>query len=294
MTTAVHTTELKSLPLIGRGKVRDLYAIDDSRLLIVQSDRISAFDIVMAEAVPSKGQVLTEMSLFWFSRFQSLVAHHLLDEPLDSIVTSDAERAQVRGRAMVVRRLKPLPIEAVCRGYIIGSGWKDYCATGSICGIALPAGLQMAQQLPQTLFTPATKAEQGEHDENISFDKMASIIGNETAEKVRTASISLYEAAAAYARERGIIIADTKFEFALDDNGELVLIDEVMTPDSSRFWAVDEWQVGASPASYDKQILRDWLETTSWNKQAPPPTIPEAVLAKTTAKYQEIRDLLLA
>lgn len=236
---SVHTTDLKSLPLIGRGKVRDLYAIDDSRLLIVQSDRISAFDVIMDEAIPSKGQVLTEMSLFWFSRFQSIVAHHLIDDPLDGIIADADERALVAGRAMVVRRLRPLPIEAVCRGYIIGSGWKDYCATQSVCGIGLPAGLQMADKLPETLFTPATKAEQGEHDENISFEKMADIIGQDIAEKVRAASIELYESAAAYARERGIIIADTKFEFAMHD-GELVLIDEVMTPDSSRFWAVED------------------------------------------------------
>lgn len=292
--SAVHTTSLTSLPLVGRGKVRDLYAVDDDRLLIVQSDRISAFDVVMEQAIPHKGQVLTEMSRFWFSRFESIAAHHLLADDPASVVGNDADRATVAGRAMVVRRLRPLPIEAVCRGYIIGSGWKDYCATGAVCGIALPAGLQMADQLPETLFTPATKAEQGEHDENISFETMAEIIGTDTAKRVRQASIALYESAAAYARERGIIIADTKFEFAVDDAGTLVIIDEVMTPDSSRFWSASEWTPGKSPASYDKQILRDWLETTAWNKQPPPPAIPAAVAKQTSDKYQEIRTLLLA
>lgn len=289
----LHTSDLQSLPLIGRGKVRDLYAVDDERLLIVQSDRISAFDVVMNEAIPGKGAVLTEMSLFWFARFGALVAHHLCDGAPESVVADD-EQSQVAGRAMLVRRLKPLPIEAVCRGYLIGSGWKDYRATQSVCGIALPAGLRMAEKLPETLFTPATKAEQGEHDENISFAQMADIVGRDTALRVKTASIQLFESAADYALTKGFIIADTKFEFALDDDGELVLIDEVMTPDSSRFWPKDAWAAGQNPPSFDKQYLRDWLETEHWDKAPPPPPIPQDVIDNTAAKYAEIRNRLLS
>ena len=290
--TALHTSHLSSLPLVQRGKVRDIYAVGDDRLLIVQSDRISAFDVIMDEAVPDKGAVLTDMSHFWFSRFDGDIANHLTgDNPADA-VTDAADRAQIAGRAMLVKKLKPLPIEAVCRGYLIGSGWKDYQRTQSVCGIALPPGLRLAEKLPEVIFTPATKAEQGEHDENISYDKMADIVGAETAEKVRAVTLHLYSAAADYARKRGIIVADTKFEFAMHD-GELVLIDEVLTPDSSRFWRADDWCAGENPASYDKQYLRDWLETTTWNKEPPPPPIPADVLQGTSAKYREIQERLL-
>ena len=285
-------SDISSLELLGRGKVRDLYAVGDDRLLIVQSDRISAFDVIMNEPVPGKGAVLTAMSFFWFARLSGIVSNHLLAESPESAV-ADAERAQVAGRAMLVRRLRPLPIEAVCRGYLIGSGWKDYQQTGAVCGINLPPGLRLADKLPETIFTPATKAEQGQHDENISYAQMAGIVGAETAARVRDVTLALYAAAAEHARQRGIIIADSKFEFALDDDGELVLIDEVLTPDSSRFWPADSWQPGQNPASYDKQIVRDWLETQSWDKSPPPPPIPPAVLAQAAARYTEIRDRLL-
>ena len=285
---ALHTSQLTSLPLVGRGKVRDIYAVGDDRLLIVQSDRISAFDVVMNEAVPDKGEVLTDMSHFWFSRFGDVVANHLTGEDAAGAVDDAADRAQIEGRAMLVKKLQPLPVEAVCRGYIIGSGWKDYQRTQSVCGIPLPAGLRLAEKLPEVIFTPATKAEQGAHDENISYAQMADIIGADTAEKVRDVTLRLYSAAAAYALERGIIVADTKFEFALHD-GELVLIDEVLTPDSSRFWRAEDWRAGENPASYDKQFVRDWLETTDWNKEPPPPALPEAVLRGTSEKYREIR-----
>lgn len=289
---AVWQSNLHSLPRIGRGKVRDIYAVGDDRLLIVQSDRISAFDVVLNEPVPGKGAVLTEMSFFWFQKLAAMCANHLTGDAPESVV-SDAERAQIAGRAMLVRKLKPLPIEAVCRGYLIGSGWKDYQNTGAVCGISLPSGLRLAEKLPETLFTPATKAAQGEHDENISFAQMADIVGAETAARVRDATLALYAAAAAHAAARGILIADTKLEFALDDDGELILIDEVFTPDSSRFWPADSWSPGENPQSYDKQITRDWLETTDWNKRPPPPAIPPEVLDKTAARYAEIRDKLL-
>ena len=287
----LHTSELTSLPLVSRGKVRDIYAIDDDRLLIVQSDRISAFDVVMNEAVPDKGAVLTEMSYFWFARSRRIAANHLLAEAAEDVVTAE-ERAQIRGRAMVVRRLNPLPIEAVCRGYLIGSGWKDYCNNGSVCGITLPTGLALAARLPETIFTPATKAQAGEHDENISFAQMAELIGAALAQRVRDTTLQLYEEAAAFAAEKGIIIADTKFEFAEAD-GELILIDEVLTPDSSRFWRGSSWQPGQNPDSFDKQFMRDWLETTGWNKTPPPPAVPPEVINQTAAKYREIRNLLM-
>ena len=285
-------SDLHSLPLVGRGKVRDIYAVGEDRLLIVQSDRISAFDIVMNEPVPNKGAVLTEMSFFWFRKFANMIANHLTDDEPESVVAAD-ERAQIAGRAMLVRKLNPLPIEAVCRGYLIGSGWKDYKNSGAVCGIPLPAGLRLAERLPETIYTPATKAEQGAHDENISYEQTANIVGAETAAKVRDATLQIYAAAAEYAAAREIIIADTKFEFALDEDGELILIDEVLTPDSSRFWPAESWQPGENPESFDKQIARDWLETQSWNKQPPPPAIPEEILQRTSARYAEIRDKLL-
>ena len=290
--SALLQSNLHSLPLIGRGKVRDIYAAGGDRLLIVQSDRISAFDVIMNEPVPGKGAILTEMSFFWFKKLARICANHLDSAAPESVVAED-ERAQIAGRAMLVKKLNPLPIEAVCRGYLIGSGWKDYQQTGAVCGISLPAGLRLAEKLPETLFTPATKAAQGEHDENISFAQMTDIVGAETAARVRDATLAIYAAAAEHAAARGIIIADTKLEFALGDNGELILIDEVMTPDSSRFWRADSWAPGKNPESYDKQITRDWLETTSWDKRPPPPTVPPEVLQKTAARYAEIRDKLL-
>ena len=292
MTSPVLESSLKSLPLVGRGKVRDIYDAGEDRLLIVQSDRISAFDVILNEPVPDKGAVLTAMSFFWFEKLGGMIKNHLTDDSPESVVAAD-EREQIAGRAMLVKKLKPLPIEAVCRGYIIGSGWKDYQATGSVCGIALPSGLSLAERLPEPIFTPATKAEQGEHDENISYEQMESIIGSDTAAAVRDATLSIYAAAAEHARERGIIIADTKFEFALDD-GELVLIDEVLTPDSSRFWPADEWRAGENPPSYDKQIARDWLATQSWDKTPPPPALPPEIIAETASRYAEIRDKLMA
>lgn len=294
MSDGLLQSQLKSLPLLSRGKVRDIYDIDEHRLLIVQSDRISAFDVVMHQPVPHKGQVLTEMSAWWFRKMAGIVSHHLLPDSLDEVLGDEADRKQVAQRCMLVKKLKPLPIEAVCRGYIIGSGWKDYCKTGRVCGIELPTGLGLAEQLPEVIFTPATKARMGEHDENISFDSMANIVGLAVAQQIREISIKLYKTAADLAIKKGIIIADTKFEFAVDDAGTLVLIDEVLTPDSSRYWVADSWAVGKNPDSYDKQFLRDWLETTAWDKKAPPPTIPAEVIAKTTAKYLEIKDILLA
>ncbi|MGI9307019.1 MAG: phosphoribosylaminoimidazolesuccinocarboxamide synthase [Gammaproteobacteria bacterium] len=285
-------SDLRSLPLVGRGKVRDIYDAGDSRLLIVQSDRISAFDVVCNEPVPGKGAVLTAMSFFWFAKLAGVVQNHLVEDAPESAVAAN-ERAQIAGRAMLVKKLVPLPVEAVCRGYLIGSGWKDYQNTGAVCGIQLPAGLRLAEKLPETIYTPATKAAPGAHDENISFAETEKIIGAKTAARVRAATLEIYETAAKYALARGIIIADAKFEFALDGD-ELVLIDEVLTPDSSRFWPADSWRPGEPPQSYDKQIARDWLETQSWDKKPPAPALPPAILQKTAARYAEIRDKLTA
>lgn len=285
-------SNLRSMPLVGRGKVRDIYDAGDGRLLIVQSDRISAFDVVMNEPVPGKGAVLTAMSYFWFDKFSNLIQNHIFAGAPEDVVAPD-ERAQVAGRAMLVKKYKPLPIEAVCRGYLVGSGWKDYQKTGAVCGIQLPAGLRLAEKLPETIFTPATKAAQGEHDENISHEQMADIVGAEVADKIRAKTLEIYAAASEHALARGIIIADVKFEFALD-GGELVLIDEVLTPDSSRFWPADTWRPGENPESYDKQIARDYLETLSWDKSPPPPPLPEEVLQKTAARYAEIQQKLTA
>lgn len=284
---------LRSLPFVRSGKVRDIYAVGDSRLLIVQSDRISAFDVILNETVPDKGKILTDMSFFWFNRFSS-VANHLSGETAESALDDKDDRAAVTGRAMLVKKLQPLPIEAVCRGYLVGSGWKEYQESGAVCGEILPRGLRLAEKLCEVLFTPATKAPEGEHDMNISFAEMANIIGAATAEKVRAATLSLYADAAEYAARRGVIIADTKFEFALADDGELTLIDEVLTPDSSRFWAADSWRPGENPQSYDKQHVRDWLETTPWNKKPPPPPVPPEVISATAAKYREISERLLS
>jgi phosphoribosylaminoimidazole-succinocarboxamide synthase len=284
-------SSLKSLKFLHRGKVRDLYAVGTDRLLVIQTDRLSAFDVIMPDPIPEKGRVLTEMSFFWFRKLGHVIANHLTGATPETVVAAD-ECWQVAGRAMVVRKLSPLKIEAVVRGYIIGSGWKDYQKTGMVCGIKLPAGLKEAQKLPEVIFTPATKAPAGHHDENISFAEAGKIVGPAMAEKVRAVSIRLYSEAAEYAKTRGIIIADTKFEFGTDDQGSLVLIDEILTPDSSRFWPAAEYRVGTSPPSFDKQIVRDWLEAQPWNKKAPAPKLPADVLKKTSEKYQEVLRLL--
>ena len=295
MTAPNHSTlfesSLKSLKFLHRGKVRDLYAVGADRLLVIQTDRLSAFDVIMPDPIPEKGRVLTEMSFFWFRKLGHVIANHLTGVTPETVVAAD-DRWQVAGRAMVVRKLSPLKIEAVVRGYIIGSGWKDYQKTGMVCGIKLPAGLKEAQKLPEVIFTPATKAPAGQHDENISFAEAGKIVGPAMAEKVRAVSIRLYSEAAEYAKTRGIIIADTKFEFGTDDQGNLVLIDEILTPDSSRFWPAAEYRIGTSPPSFDKQIVRDWLETQPWNKKAPAPKLPADVLKKTSEKYQEVLRLL--
>jgi phosphoribosylaminoimidazole-succinocarboxamide synthase len=293
-TVALYESHLTSLPLIQRGKVRDIYAVDDQHLLIVTTDRISAFDVILSEPVPGKGAVLTALSNFWFARMQGVIRNHLSELTLAEVLPDAAERATVEGRAIIVDKLRPLPVEAIVRGYIIGSGWKDYQKSGRVCGIELPAGLQQAQQLPQALFTPSTKADIGEHDENIDFERTCELLGRARAEQVRDVSIRIYQTAADFARSKGIIIADTKFEFGLDANDELVLIDEVLTPDSSRFWPADEYRVGISPPSFDKQFVRDYLETLDWNKQAPAPKLPAEILEKTAAKYREALTRLTA
>ena len=284
-------SDLKSLPFLHRGKVRDIYAVGEDMLLIVQSDRLSAFDVILPTSIPGKGRVLTGLSLFWFERLKHIVPNHLTGIAPESVVAEN-ERAQIAGRAMVVRKYRPLLIEAVVRGYLIGSGWKDYQDNGAICGIRLPAGLRQADQLPQPIFTPASKAPAGHHDENITYAETEKTIGAELAAQVRDVSIRLYTEAAAYAATRGIIIADTKFEFGTDDKGNLVLIDEALTPDSSRFWPAAEYRAGISPPSFDKQIVRDWLETRPWNKKPPAPALPPEVLRKTAEKYREVQRLL--
>jgi phosphoribosylaminoimidazole-succinocarboxamide synthase len=287
MTQALFESHLPDLKLIYRGKVRDVYAIDEEHMLIVASDRLSAFDVIMPRPIPGKGEVLTRVANFWFARTRSLVPNQLTDIDLSEVVPDAGQRATLGDRATIARRFKPLPIEAVVRGYIIGSGWKDYRNTGEICGIQLRPGLIQAEQLDEPIFTPATKAEMGDHDENISFDQVTRIIGKELAAQVRSLSIRIYREAAAYARQRGIIIADTKFEFGLDKNDTLHLIDEVLTPDSSRFWPADSYQPGTSPPSFDKQFVRDYLETLDWDKTAPGPELPDEIINKTAEKYAE-------
>ena len=289
---ALYQSEIDTLPLANRGKVRDIYDVDADHLLIVTSDRISAFDVVLPDPIPGKGSVLTTVSNFWFARTGNLIGNHLTDRSLDSVGLRRNEVEQLEGRAIVVKRLTPLPVEAIVRGYIIGSGWKDYQRSGTVCGIKLPAGLQQAQQLPEPIFTPSTKAEAGEHDENISFVQTIELLGTELAERVRNLSLTIYKRAAEYARQRGIIIADTKLEFGTDKQGELFLIDEVLTPDSSRFWPADSYRTGISPPSFDKQYVRDYLETLDWDKQAPGPALPEEVIHQTAAKYREAQDRL--
>ncbi|MCH9694377.1 MAG: phosphoribosylaminoimidazolesuccinocarboxamide synthase [Gammaproteobacteria bacterium] len=280
-------TAIPDLPLIGRGKVRDIYSVDDQHLLIVTTDRLSAYDVVLPDPVPGKGEVLTKISLFWFRMMADIIDNQLTDLSVDDVVKDTEICERIRKQSLVVRRLKPLPIEAVVRGYLIGSGWRDYQDTGSVCGIDLPDGLQQADKLPETLFTPASKAEAGDHDENISFEQVVELLGEKLANRVRDISIAIYERAAAYALQRGMIIADTKFEFGLDDEGKLYIIDEALTPDSSRFWPVDEYQVGTSPPSFDKQYVRDYLDTLDWDHTAPGPDLPENVLRHTSEKYQE-------
>lgn len=284
---ALFSSELPGLELLHRGKVRDVYAVDDATLLIVATDRLSAFDVVLPDPIPGKGEILTQTSLFWFGRTRALVANHLLDRTVESVLPPGVDPAVYRLRSSVTRRLRPLPVEAVARGYLIGSGWKDYQATGKVCGIPLPAGLRLADRLPAAIFTPATKAAAGEHDENIPFAQVVALIGEPLAARVRDLTLQIYAQAAAYARERGIIIADTKFEFGLDDAGELYLIDEALTPDSSRFWPAEQWRPGASPPSFDKQFVRDYLETLDWDKRAPGPRLPAEIIARTAGKYLE-------
>lgn len=291
--SSVFETAITSLPLIARGKVRDIYAVDEQHMLIVTTDRLSAFDVIMPTPIPQKGVILTQVANFWFGLLQDVIPNHLSDKTLDDLPLTAAEKATLQGRSIIVKRLRPLPVEAIVRGYLIGSGWKDYQQTGAVCGITLPTGLQMADRLPEPIFTPSSKAEVGEHDINISFAQMQDKIGADLAEQVRSVSIELYNRAAAYALERGIIIADTKFEFGLDANDQLVLIDEILTPDSSRFWPADQYQPGISPPSFDKQFVRDYLETLDWGKVAPGPELPAEIMEKTAAKYREVADLLM-
>ena len=283
----MQSTELKNLELVAKGKVRDIYAVDSDHLLIVTTDRMSAFDVVLPNPIPGKGEVLTQLSEFWFEKTQSIVSNHMTDDlELVDLLDSPDQLDYFSKRSMIVKRLNPLPIEAVVRGYLIGSGWKDYQATGSVCGIELEEGLQMAQKLPEPIYTPATKAEVGEHDENISYEKTIDLIGEELANRVRQIAIDIYNFGVNHAREKGIIIADTKFEFGLDSDGELYLIDEVLTPDSSRFWAIENYELGSSPPSFDKQYLRDYLETLDWDKTAPGPELPQEVIDNTASKYK--------
>jgi len=294
MTSALHSSHIKSLPLLHSGKVRDIYDIDDKHMLIVTTDRISAFDVIMPTPIPGKGCILNQVTQFWLHKLSHIVPNHLSDVRLETVLPDEAERAEVAGHAMVVKKLKALPVEAIVRGYVIGSGWKDYQASGKICGIKLPAGLRMADRLPQPIFTPSTKAAVGAHDENIDYTQTQALLGEDIAAQVKQISLQLYQEAANYALERGIIIADTKFEFGLDEDGQLTLIDEVLTPDSSRFWPVASYHPGNSPESFDKQFVRDYLETLDWNKTAPGPKLPAEIVTKTAEKYNEAKKLLLA
>jgi phosphoribosylaminoimidazole-succinocarboxamide synthase len=287
VTTTLHTSNLPGLPLLHRGKVRDVYGLDNQRLLMVASDRLSAFDVVLPDPIPGKGEMLCQISNFWFDKTAHLIPNHLTHELIASVLPSDVDLALYAKRSVVTKKLKPVPVEAIARGYIIGSGWKDYQKTGAICGIELPVGLQQAEQLPMPIFTPSTKAAVGDHDENVSFDSIVEQIGGELAEQVRAATLEIYEFAARYAIQRGIIIADTKLEFGVDENGVLHVMDEMLTPDSSRFWPADSYQIGISPPSYDKQFVRDYLETLDWNKTAPGPSVPVNIIEVTRAKYAE-------
>ena len=289
--TVLHQSSITSLPLLARGKVRDMYAVGDDQLLIVATDRISAFDVILDDPIPGKGEVLTKLTEFWLDKLSGLIANHSTGINPESVVQPD-EREQVRGRSMVVKRLRPVLVEAVARGYLIGSGWKDYQSTGAVCGIALPDGLQQAAKLPQAIFTPAAKADVGEHDENVDFDYVVKAVGEPMANQIRDITLALYSRAADYAATKGILIADTKFEFGLDEQGQLHLMDEVLTPDSSRFWPADSWAEGISPPSFDKQFVRDWLETQTWDKTPPAPKVPADVIEATARKYREALDRL--
>ena len=294
MPDPVFETNLKHLSLLARGKVRDIYDIDEKQMLIVTTDRLSAFDVVLPEPIPNKGIVLTQVSNFWFDKLSHIVPNHFSDLTLNDLKLSKDERAMLEGRSVIVKKMKTLPVEAIVRGYIIGSGWKDYQATGKVCGIELTEGLKQAEKLPEVLFTPSTKAEVGGHDENITFKKMHALVGGFLADEVKRVSLELYNEASKFALSKGIIIADTKFEFGLDENGRLTLIDEILSPDSSRFWPASEYQVGTSPPSFDKQFIRDYLETLDWDKTPPGPHIPAEILAKSAEKYQEVASLLLS
>ena len=285
--SALFESDLPQLEMINRGKVRDVYAVDDDHMLIVTSDRLSAFDVVLPQPIPGKGEVLTRVSNFWFERTRGIIANHLSDLPLSRAVPDEQQRKKLGERAILVRKLKPLPVEAIVRGYLIGSGWKDYQKTGGVCGIQLPAGLQLADKLPQAIYTPSTKAEIGDHDENIDFARTEQILGQELAARIRDVSLQIYSECAAFALTKGIIIADTKFEFGQDRTGKIYLIDEVLTPDSSRFWPADQYRPGISPPSFDKQFVRDYLETLDWDKTPPGPELPEQVITKTAEKYRE-------
>lgn len=289
---SLHTSHISTLPLLHKGKVRDIYDIDDGHMLIVTTDRISAFDVVMPNAIPGKGHILNEVTQFWLEKLQNIIPNHRSKLSLEDVLPDADERREVENHAMVVKKLKALPVEAIVRGYLIGSGWKDYQSTGAICGIELPTGLQLADRLPEPIYTPSTKASVGAHDENIDYAETEGLLGADIASQVRDVSLQLYSEASAYALERGIIIADTKFEFGLDKDGKLTLIDEVLTPDSSRFWPADEYKPGSSPASFDKQFVRDYLETLDWNKTAPGPELPESIVTKTAAKYEQAKKLL--
>jgi phosphoribosylaminoimidazole-succinocarboxamide synthase len=289
----LYRSDIKSLPLIANGKVRDIYSIDDQYMLIVTTDRLSAFDVILPDPIPGKGRILTEVSNFWFERCENIIPNHLTGIAVRDVIKENDQIEVLEPRSIVVRKLKALPVEAVIRGYLIGSGWKDYQASGSVCGINLPAGLQQAEKLPEAIFTPATKADVGEHDENIDFTKTVDLLGQDLAEQVRDVSLKIYTQAAQYALERNIIIADTKFEFGVDENNKLVLIDEILTPDSSRFWPMESYKIGTSPPSFDKQYIRDYLETLDWDKTAPGPSLPEDVIKNTAAKYEEARDKLV-
>ena len=289
---ALFESDLPHLELLNRGKVRDIYAVDDDHMLIVTSDRLSAFDVVLPQPIPGKGEVLTRVANFWFKRTENLIPNHLSDLPLEDVIPDAGQRAALGDRAIIVKKLRPLPIEAIVRGYLIGSGWKDYQRTGGVCGIRLPEGLRQADKLPEPIYTPSSKAEAGQHDENISYEQTVDLLGEELAAKVRDMSLRIYSEAAAYASERGIIIADTKFEFGIDNDGTLHLIDEVLTPDSSRFWPEDRYQPGISPPSFDKQFVRDYLETLEWNKTPPGPELPREIIDSTAAKYAEAEQRL--
>ena len=284
---SLHTSQISNLKLLHKGKVRDIYEIDDNHMLIITSDRISAFDVIMPTAIPDKGIILNDVTRFWLTKLEHVIPNHLSDMPLSDVITNEAERKAVSKHAMIVKRLKALPVEAIVRGYIIGSGWKDYQKTGAICGINLPAGLQIADKLPEPIYTPSSKAAVGDHDENIDYAATEDLLGADLARQVKEVSLQLYKEAADYALQRGIIIADTKFEFGVDENNQLVLIDEVLTPDSSRFWPADQYKPGSSPMSFDKQFVRDYLETLDWDKTPPGPELPDDIINKTAEKYKE-------